>query len=119
MHQTQKGHAAFFLSFVCPCMEPATESDELSSRIELFEAAATKSEKALARHRELLADLRIGGCRTSEAEEMLQKYEASYRRLKKKLSALKILASLMFARSGPGANTRKRSPEDVVVSALL
>jgi hypothetical protein len=62
--------------------------DELASRIELLEAAAAKGEKALARQRRLIEELRADGHRTAEAEEVLQRYETSHRRLLEKLAAL-------------------------------
>ena len=63
---------------------------ELASRIELLEAAAAKGEKALARQRRLIEELRDDGHRTADAEESLQRYEASHCGLLEKLAGLRI-----------------------------
>jgi hypothetical protein len=70
---------------------------ERASRMELLEAMAAKGEKALARQRRLLEELRADGHRTADAEEVLQRYEASHRRLLEKLAALRQVAA-----EGPG-----------------
>jgi hypothetical protein len=61
---------------------------ELASRIELLEATAAKSEKALARQRRLIEELQADGQRTADAEELLERYEASHRGLLEKLARL-------------------------------
>jgi hypothetical protein len=62
---------------------------EHASRMELLEAMAAKGEKALARQRCLMEELRADGHRTADAEEVLQRYETSHRRLLEKLAALR------------------------------
>jgi len=63
---------------------------ELASRIELLEAAAAKGEKALARQRRLIEELRDVGHGIADAEEALQRFEASHRGLLEKLAGLRI-----------------------------
>ena len=70
---------------------------ERASRMELLEAMAAKGEKALARQRRLIEELRADGHRTADAEEVLQRYEAAQRRLLEKLAALR-----QDAAEGPG-----------------
>ena len=70
-------------------MHCAVMDHELASRIELLEAVAAKSEKAVARQRCLIEDLRANGHRYADAEEELQRYEVSLRRLREKLAALR------------------------------
>jgi hypothetical protein len=53
---------------------------ERASRMELLEAMAAKGEKALARQRRLMEELRADGHHTADAEEVLQRYEAAQRR---------------------------------------
>ena len=65
--------------------------------MELLEAMAAKGEKALARQRRLMEELRADGHRTADAEEVLQRYEAAQRRLLEKLAALR-----QDAAEGPG-----------------
>ena len=59
-----------------------------SSRVELLQAAARKGEQDLARQRQLIEDLRLDGSRTTEAEDVLQRFETAYRALLAKLYAL-------------------------------
>lgn len=51
----------------------------------------------MARQRRLMEELRADGHRTADAEEVLQRYEASQRRLLEKLAALR-----QDAAEGPG-----------------
>ena len=74
-------------------MHCAVMDHELASRIELLEAVAAKSEKAVARQRCLIEDLRANGHRHADAEEELQRYEVSLRTLREKLAALRRDAS--------------------------
>jgi hypothetical protein len=76
---------------------------ELAGRIELLEAAAAKGEKALARQRRLIEELRDDGHRTADAEESLQRYEASHRGLLEKLAGC--------------ASTARREPERFLSAA--
>jgi hypothetical protein len=89
------------LKEVTPPFKPsciaADMDSERASRIELFEAMAAKGEKALARQRRLMEELRADGHRTADAEEVLQRYEAAQRRLLEKLAALR-----QDAAEGPG-----------------
>jgi hypothetical protein len=59
-----------------------------SSRLELLQAMARKGEQDLARQRKLLEDLRLDGDRTTEAEAVLQRFEAIYQALLSKLNEL-------------------------------
>jgi hypothetical protein len=59
-----------------------------SSRLELLQAMARKGEQALARQRQLVEDLRLDGHRTTEAEAVLQRFEAIYQALLSKLNGL-------------------------------
>ena len=56
---------------------------------ELLQAAARKIEQDLARHRQLIEDLRRDGHRTTEAEDVLQRFETAYQALLAKLNALR------------------------------
>lgn len=60
----------------------------LASRLELLQAATLKSEQALARQRQLVDDLRSDGYGTSEAEAVLQRFEANRQGLLAKLACL-------------------------------
>jgi hypothetical protein len=70
---------------------------ERASRMELLEAMAAKGEKALARQRRLIEELRADEHRTADAEEVLQRYEAAQQRLLEKVAALR-----QDAAEGPG-----------------
>lgn len=59
------------------------------SRLELLEVGAKKSEQDLARQRQLIEDLRFDGHRTTEAEAVLQRFEATHQGLLAKLRALR------------------------------
>jgi hypothetical protein len=59
------------------------------SRLELLEVGARKSEQDLARQRQLIEDLRFDGHRTTEAEAVLQRFEATHQGLLAKLGALR------------------------------
>jgi hypothetical protein len=59
-----------------------------SSRLELLQAVARKGEQDVARQRQLIEDLRLDGHRTSDAEDVLQKFETAYQALLAKLNAL-------------------------------
>jgi hypothetical protein len=48
-----------------------------------------KGEKALLRQRHLIEELRVDGQHTIDAEECLNRYEASHRALMEKLAALR------------------------------
>lgn len=58
-------------------------------RLELLQSAALKTEQALARQRQLIDDLRSDGQRTTEAEAVLQRFEATRRGLLAKLASLR------------------------------
>jgi uncharacterized coiled-coil protein SlyX len=73
-----------------PCCIAAGMDRELASRIELLEAAAAKGEKSLARQRRLIEELRDVGHGIADAEEALQRFEASHRGLLEKLAGLRI-----------------------------
>ena len=57
-------------------------------RLELLQGVARKVEQDLARHRQLIEDLRRDGHRTTEAEDVLQRFETAYQALLAKLNAL-------------------------------
>lgn len=97
--EAQGGHGTLRGIAHCAVMDV-----ELASRIELLEAVAAKSEKALARQRCLIEELRTGGHRHADAEEGLQLYEVSLRRLREKLAALR--------REGSDAQRLPRSEDD-------
>ena len=59
------------------------------SRLELLEVGARKSEQDLARQRQLIEDLCFDGHRTTEAEAVLQRFEATHQGLLAKLEALR------------------------------
>jgi hypothetical protein len=81
---------------------------ELASRIELLEAAAAKGEKALARQRRLIEELRDDGHRTADAEEALQRYEASHCGLLEKLAGLRIDCTSRPSTIPPAVRTAMR-----------
>ena len=56
--------------------------------MELLQAVARKGEQDLARQRQLIEDLRLDGHRTSEAEDVLQRFEKAYQALLAKLNLL-------------------------------
>jgi hypothetical protein len=60
----------------------------LANRLELLQSATFKSEQALARQRQLIDDLRSDGGRTTEAEAVLQRFEAARQGLLAKLACL-------------------------------
>ena len=59
-----------------------------SSRLELLQAVARKGEQDLARRRQLIEDLRLDGHSTTEAEAVLQRFDAIHQALLSKLHAL-------------------------------
>ena len=59
-----------------------------SSRLELLQGVARKGEQDLVRQRQLIEDLRSDGHRTSEAEDVLQRFETAYQALLAKLNVL-------------------------------
>ena len=59
-----------------------------SSRLELLQAVARKGEQDLVRQRQLIEDLRRDGHRTTEAEDVLQRFEKTYQALLAKLNML-------------------------------
>jgi hypothetical protein len=59
------------------------------SRLELLQAVARKGEQDLARQRQLIEDLRLDGHRTTEAEDVLQRFQTAYQALLAKLNALR------------------------------
>jgi hypothetical protein len=59
------------------------------SRLELLEVGTRKSEQDLARQRQLIEDLRFDGYRTTEAEAVLRRFEATHQGLLVKLEALR------------------------------
>jgi hypothetical protein len=59
-----------------------------SSRLERLKAMARKGEQDLARQRQLVEDLCLDGHRTTEAEVVLQRFEAIYQALLSKLNGL-------------------------------
>jgi hypothetical protein len=60
----------------------------LANRLELLQSATLKSEEALARQRQLIDDLRFDGLGTTEAEAVLQRFEATRQGLLAKLACL-------------------------------
>ena len=60
----------------------------LANRLELLQSASLKSEQALARQRQLIDDLRSDGLGTTEAEAVLQRFEATRQGLLAKLACL-------------------------------
>jgi hypothetical protein len=60
----------------------------LASRLELLQSATLKSEQALVRQRQLIDDLRFDGHRTTDAEAVLQRFEANRQGLLAKLACL-------------------------------
>jgi hypothetical protein len=60
----------------------------LATRLDLLQAATRKSDEALARQRQLIDDLRSAGYRTAEAEQVLQRFEATRQGLLTKLALL-------------------------------
>jgi hypothetical protein len=60
----------------------------LASRLELLQSATLKSEQDVARQRQLIDDLRTDGHGTTEAETILQRFEASRQGLLAKLASL-------------------------------
>jgi hypothetical protein len=95
------------LKEVTPPFKPsciaANMDSEHASRMELLGAMAAKGEKALARQRRLMEEQRADGHRIADAEEVLQWYEASHRRLLEKLAALRHDAA-----EGPGHRPRSQ-----------
>jgi hypothetical protein len=59
------------------------------NRLELLQAVARKGEQDLARQRQIIEDLRLDGHRTTEAEDVLQRFQTAYQALLAKLNALK------------------------------
>ena len=51
---------------------------------------ATKGEQDLARQRQVIEDLRLDGHRTTEAEDVLQRFQSAYQALLDKLNALRV-----------------------------
>jgi hypothetical protein len=60
-----------------------------SSRLELLQAVVRKLEQDFARQRQLIEGLRRDGHRTTEAEDVLQRFETAYQALLAKLNALR------------------------------
>ena len=58
------------------------------NRLELLQAVARKGEQDLARQRQIIEDLRLDGHRTTEAEDVLQRFQTAYQALLAKLNAL-------------------------------
>jgi hypothetical protein len=58
-------------------------------RLALLQAVLTKSEQGLARQRQLIEELRCDGHRTTEAEDVLLRFETAYQALLAKLNALR------------------------------
>jgi hypothetical protein len=61
---------------------------DLANRLELLQSATLKSEQALARQRQLIDDLRSDGHRSTDAEVVLQRFEATRQGLLAKLASL-------------------------------
>jgi hypothetical protein len=61
----------------------------ISGRLELLQAVARKGEQDLARQRDLIEDLRLDGHRTTEAEDVLKRFETAHQALLNKLNALR------------------------------
>ena len=59
-----------------------------ASRLELLRSATLKSEQDVARQRQMIENLRTDGHRTTEAEAVLQRFEASRQGLLAKLASL-------------------------------
>jgi hypothetical protein len=59
------------------------------SRLERLQAGATKNEEDLARLRQRIEELRFDGQRTTEAETVFQRFEATYQGLLAKLDTLR------------------------------
>jgi hypothetical protein len=64
-------------------------NESIRSRLELLQAVARKGEQDMARQRQLIDDLRLDGQRTTEAEDVLQKFETMHQALLGKLRALR------------------------------
>jgi hypothetical protein len=58
----------------------------VSGRLVLLQAALRRSEQGLARQRQLIEDLRRDGHRTTEAEDVLLRFEMAYQALLAKLN---------------------------------
>jgi hypothetical protein len=58
------------------------------SRLELLQAVARKAEQDLARQRQVIEDQRLDGHGTTEAEAVLQRFEAIHEALLSKLNGL-------------------------------
>jgi hypothetical protein len=59
------------------------------SRLERLQAGATKNEQDLARLRQRIDDLRVDGQRTTEAEAVFERFEATHQGLLAKLDTLR------------------------------
>jgi len=59
-----------------------------SDRLELLQAVLRKGEQDLARQRQLIEDLRGDGHRTTEAEDVLRRFETAFQAVLAKLNAL-------------------------------
>jgi hypothetical protein len=57
-------------------------------RLDLLQAVARKGEQDLARQRQVIEDLRLDGHPTTEAEDVLQRFQTAYQALLAKLNAL-------------------------------
>lgn len=64
-------------------------NESIRGRLELLQAVARKGEQDMARQRQLIDDLRLDGQRTTEAEDVLQKFETMHQALLGKLHALR------------------------------
>ena len=61
----------------------------ISDRLELLQAVLRKGEQDLARQRQLIEDLRSDGHRTTEAEDVLRRFETAFQAVLAKLNALR------------------------------
>jgi hypothetical protein len=60
-----------------------------SGRLDLLQAVLRKGEQDLARQRQLIEDLRCDGHRTTEAEDVLRRFETACQAVLAKLNVLK------------------------------
>ena len=70
------------------CKYSTNMENALANRLERLQSATLQSEQALARQRQLIDDLRSDGYRTTEAEAVLQRFEANRQGLLAKLACL-------------------------------
>jgi hypothetical protein len=66
--------------------------DELG-RLKMLQAVARKGEQDLARQRQLIEDLRLDGQRTTEAEDVLRRFETIHQALLAKLKSAELPAA--------------------------